>query len=288
MCFNPMGHWDENFHISQIGCRNFVTKYWPEYGAFKKNYLHTDFQARGLVDASGKSPFKTFPFYDDASEIVRIQREFYTSFVNTYYGSDDDVRKDYEVADWFKEVIRGPTGPAVDGKGLVPLQNFPEKPTKKALVDVLTHNAWLQIAHHSLNAGDPVRSSLTLPFHPGGLYKPVPTTKNIDDAGLVAFLPNATASVTYIAFLSSFNRPRYRDLELPRTLAHAYTGPDFLARFGENKIGEAAEKYLKGMTALGEKNNNRKIEKDGMCTGQGIPFCYTAINPLYVPWFYSV
>ncbi|KAK7187686.1 hypothetical protein DPSP01_004521 [Paraphaeosphaeria sporulosa] len=286
LCFNPMGHWDENFHISQIGCRNFVTKNWPTYGAFEPNYLQTDFQARGLVDQSGKSPFKHFPFWDDASEIVRIQREFFTSFVDTYYSSDADVAADHEVCAWFKEVRRGPTGPEVEAQGLIPVQSFPVDKTKKVLVDILTHNAWLQVAHHSLNAGDPVRSSLTLPFHPGGLYKPVPEAKGVDS--IVAFLPNATASVTYIGFLASFNRPRYRTMDPPRTLAHAYSGPDFLARFAEKEIKEAADKYLEAMSALGAKNEVRKIEEDGMCTEQGIPFCWTALNPSYIPWFFSV
>jgi len=129
---------------------------------------------------------------------------------------------------------------------------------------------------------------MTLPYHPGGLYRPVPTTKGIDDAGLVAFLPNATVSVTYIGFLSSFNRPRYQKMERPRTLAYAYSGTDFLARFGEKEITQAADKYKAAMSKLGEKNQARKIEHDGMCTGQGIPFCWTALDPMYIPWFFSV
>jgi hypothetical protein len=265
-----------------------VTENWTKYGAFKSNYLETDLKSRGLIDGSGKYPFKTFPYFDDASEILRIQREFYTSFVDTYYASDADVAEDYELKAWFEEVRHGPTGPEVEAQGLVPVQDFPEKPDKKTLVDVLTHNAWLQVDHHSINAGDPVRNSLTLPFHPGGLYKPVPTTKGIDDAGLVSFLPNATASVAYIGFLSSFNRPRYRNMERPRTLAYAYSGPDFLARFAEKEVAEAADKYKAAMSQLGLQNEARKIEKDGMCTGQGIPFCWTALNPLYIPWFFSV
>ncbi|KAF1969683.1 Lipoxygenase [Bimuria novae-zelandiae CBS 107.79] len=279
LCFDPMGHWDENFHISQIGCRNFVTKNWKTYGAFEPNYLQADFQARGLVDASGKYPFKVFPFWDDASEILRIQRAFFTSFVDAYYARDKQVADDHEVAAWFKEVRRGPTG-------LIPVQSFPTKASKKILVDVLTHNAWLQVAHHSLNAGDPVRSSLTLPFHPGGLYKPLPKAKGIES--VVPFLPNATASVTYIGFLASFNRPRYRTMDPPRTLAHAYSGPDFLARFGEQKVHEAADAYYNAMSELGAKNDARKIEADGMCTGQNIPFCWTTLNLSYIPWFFSV
>ncbi|PVH93852.1 Lipoxygenase [Periconia macrospinosa] len=286
MCFNPMGHWDENFHISQIGCRNFVTEYWPTYGAFEPNYLQTDLHARGLVDEAGISPFKTFPFWDDASEILRVQREFFTTFVDTYYTSDEEVTADEEVGDWFEEVRRGPTGPEVEAQGLTPVASFPEKAAKKVLVDVLTHNAWLQVAHHSLNAGDPVRSSLTLPFHPGGLHKPVPEAKGIES--VVPFLPNATASVTSIGFSASFNRPRYRTMDPPRTLAYAYSGPEFLAHFAEKEVHDAADKYLEDMTRLGEKNDARKIEADGMCTGQGIPFCWTAINPSYIPWFFSV
>nr|QCS26860.1 putative manganese lipoxygenase [Didymosphaeria variabile] len=286
LCFNPMGHWDENFHISQIGCRNFVTKHWPTFGAFEPNYLQTDLQSRGLVDESGKSPFKQFPFWDDSSEIVRIQREFFTSFIDTYYKSDHDVAADHEVCAWFKEVRRGPTGPEVEGQGLTPVASFPEKATKKVLIDVLTHNAWLQVAHHSLNAGDPVRSSLTLPFHPGGLYKPVPEAKGVES--IVPFLPNATASITYIGFLASFNRPRYRTMDPPRTLAHAYSGTEFLARFAEKEVHNAADKYLEAMSNLGAKNDARKIEENGMCTEQGIPFCWTALNPSYIPWFFSV
>lgn len=265
-----------------------MTENWPKYGAFTPNYLGTDLKARGLIDVSGTSPFKNFPFLDDASEIVRIQREFYTSFVNTYYTSDADVEEDYELNAWFKEVRRGPTGPEVESQGLIPVQDFPSKADKPTLIDVLTHNAWLQVSHHSINAGDPVRNSLTLPFHPGGLYKPVPTTKGIDDAALVEFLPNATASVAYIGFLASFNRPRYRTMERPRTLAYVYSGEDFLARFAEREVMEAANRYKEAMTRLGEKNEERKIEGNGMCSGQGIPFCWTALNPVYIPWFFSV
>lgn len=198
------------------------------------------------------------------------------------------MENDYEVKAWFEEFRCGPTGPEVEAQSLIPIQDFPEKPSKNVLVDVLTHNAWLQVAHHSLNASDPVRSSLTLPFHPGGLHKPVPTTKGVSEEELVAFLPNATASVTYIAFLASFNRPRYRNMEPPRTLAYAYSGAEFLARFDEEGVSKAASKYKKGMGKLGAVNEARKIEKDGMCTGQGISFCWTALNPVYIPWFFSV
>ncbi|KAF1958514.1 Lipoxygenase, partial [Byssothecium circinans] len=249
-------------------------------GGFEPNYLHNDFPARGLIDDSGKSSFKDFPFFADASEIVRIQREFFTSFIDTYYASDANVENDYGIKAWFGEVNRG--------SGLDFCARFPGEETKQNLIHALTQNAWLQVAHHYLNAGGPVRSSLTVPFQPGGLYKPVPTTRNIDDAALVSFFPNATASVTNIAFLTSFNRPRYRSMAQPRTLAYAYSGPEFLARFGEREIKQAADKYLKGMTTLGEKNQARKIEEDGTCTGQGLPFCGSAINPLYMPWFFSV
>lgn len=248
--------------------------------------MQTDFQARGLIDAEGKYPFKTFPFWDDVSEIVRIQREFFTSFVDAYYDGDSQVTEDDEIVAWFEEVNRGPTGAEVEAQGLIPIQSFPTKANKAVLVDVLTHNAWLQIAHHSLNAGDPIRSSLTLPFHPGGLYKPVPEAKGVDS--IVPFLPNATASVSYIGFLASFNRPRYQTMDPPRTLEHAFSGKEFLARFGEEKVHAAADKYLEGMGALGAKNDGRKIEADGLCTDQGIPFCWTALNPSYIPWFFSV
>ena len=112
-----------------------------------------------------------------------------------------------------------------------------------------------------MNVGDPVRSSLTLSYHLGGLHKPVLTTKNIDDAALISVFPKATASVTYIGFLASFNRQRYRDMEQPHTLAFAHSGQEFLARFGETEVKQAAHKYLKEMTALGEKNRLENLNR---------------------------
>jgi hypothetical protein len=114
----------------------------------------------------------------------------------------------------------------------------------------------------------------------------VPEAKGVES--VIPFLPNATASVTYIGFLASFNRPRYQTMDPPRTLAHAYTGTEFLARFAEKEVKDAAGKYLEAMSALGAKNDARKIEEDGLCTEQGIPFCWSALNPSYIPWFFSV
>jgi len=248
-----------------------VTEYWPIAGAFQKNYLVPKLTSQGLIDKHGKSKFKSFPFLSDTQAILKELSTFFASFVDAYYPKDSDISKDFELQNWFTEATTG-----------AKMIDFPSKPSKKVLVEVLTHFEFLNgVLHHAFNSGDPVGSKATLPFHPGGLYAPLPTTKNVTN--LIPFLPPVTESLHYITFLATFNRPFYESQN--RTLAYAFSDEGMLKRLNK-KTGDAAAKYLKSMKKLSGDIRARTFDKNGLC--QGMPFCWKALDPGTIPFFFSV
>jgi len=271
LCFNPGGHWDQLFFINNVGCRQFVNDTWPVQGGYQGSYLYTDLQARGLIDESGNYPFKSFPFYEDASVILDSFNSFFTDFVNSYYPTEDELDGDYEVQNWFNEVSEG-----------AKVYDFPPFCTKQVLIDVLTHFAHIvSVVHHSLNGGDPVGSKATLPFHLNALYAPVPTEKGVTD--LLPFLPPAPDAVHYIGFLATFNRPFYRTTE--RTLEYAFNNATLLATLNED-TNNAASTFWDQMTKMSAEVRSRGFDGDGL--SNGMPFVYRTLDPGYIPFFSCV
>lgn len=284
LCFNPGGHWDQNFLISEKGCRSFVTEFWPTAGRYQANYLLTDLSTRGLIsnphpnNPNPKHPFKSFPFLSDTLEIRNAFHTFFTGFVNSYYPTTHHIANDVELQNWFAEATSG--AKALDfpqcGTG------FNSTCTKSTLVDVLTHFAFINgVAHHSLNGGDPVSSKATLPFHLNGMYAPVPTTKNVTD--LLPFLPPPANALAYIVFLATFNRPFYE--EQNRTLAYAFEDQEMLAKLNTQTRMEAA-RYLAKMKKLGERIRAKSFDVEGL--SEGMPFVWKAVDPLTIPYFFAV
>lgn len=147
---------------------------------------------------------------------------------------------------------------------------------------MLTHFTFLNgVAHHALNGGDPVGSKATLPFHPGGLYAPVPTSKNVTD--LLPFLPPPANATSYITFLATFNRPFYESQN--RTLAYAFSEKTMLDRLNKKSVS-AASSYLDSMKKLSKEIRARGFDEKGL--SQGMPFAWKALDPGTVPFFFSV
>lgn len=199
---------------------------------------------------------------------------FFESFINSYYKTDADLAKDYEIQNWFVEATKN-----------AKVHDFPQtgKPINKAtLADVLTHFGFIvSVGHHALNGGDPVGSKATLPFHVPALYAPIPETKGVKN--LVQFMPPAPNAVHYIGFIASFNRPFYETSE--RTLEHAFSQDKMLGRLNK-ATKDAAGVFLSSMQGLSEKVRGRKFDKDGLSLG--MPFIYRTLDPNYIPFFCSV
>ncbi|CAJ2501663.1 Uu.00g045160.m01.CDS01 [Anthostomella pinea] len=233
LCFDEGGHWDKRFYVNNKGCRKYVSNNWPTHGKYQAGYLETDFQARGLINKDGKSPFKSFPFFQDALEIRKTYQAFFASFVDSYYSHDSDVKKDTELQNWIKEATKAD------------VQDFPSELDKKSLVEVLTHFGFIvSVVHHGLNGGDPMGSKATLPFHLPALYAPLPKEKGVTD--LMPFLPPPMEAVQLIGFLASFNRPFYQTQKTKRTMEYAFDEDEDtthqLKRLND-KTKEAAKKF---------------------------------------------
>lgn len=271
LCFNEGGHWDQLMAYNQFGCRDFVSERWFSDGQFQAGYLENDLKARGLIDANGKSLFKSFPFYDDAKEIRDTYRTFFTTFVNSYYKTEKDLASDFEVRKWF-----------IEANEKAKSQDFPQEEDlcKKTLIEVLTHFAFAtSVSHHSTNGGAPI-SSGTLPFHIPAIYTPIPKEKGVKD--LMPYLPDAPTALHYLGFMSSFNRPFYGDDG--RTLQQAFATADMERLNKETKA--AAQTFLTGMHNLSQKIRGRKFDANGL--SQGMPFIYRTLDPAYIPFFCAV
>ncbi|QKX57752.1 uncharacterized protein TRUGW13939_04872 [Talaromyces rugulosus] len=272
LCFNPGGHWDQLMVYSQFGCRDFVTDRWPIDGRFQGGYLENDLKARGLIDDNGESLFKSFPFYEDAKEIRDIYKAFFTSFVDSYYGTENDLSGDFEVRNWF-----------VEANMKAKSHDFPqeEQLTKETLIDVLSHFAFAtSVSHHSTNGGAPI-SSATLPFHLPAIYTQIPKEKGVED--LMPYLPDAATAVHYLGFMASFNRPFYG--ASGRTLEDAFATTDSMALLNTD-ANSAAKTFLSSMQNLSQNIRGRQFNDDGL--SQGMPFIYRTLDPAYIPFFCAV
>ena len=233
-------HTSDRLLLIHTRCRQFVTETWSTAGAFQANYLNTDFKARGLVNVKGEYPFKSFPFYQDASNIRKAYHAFFQSFVDSYYKDNAAIAKDWEVQAWFTE--------ATEKAGV---QDFPkitkdEPLTKETLTEVLTHFGYIvSVVHHALNGGDPVGSKATLPFHASALFAPVPEDKGVED--LMPFLPPPGQAIHYVGFIASFNRPFYPTSE--RSAQYAFSSDAMLGRLN-NATSAAATTFMASMESL--------------------------------------
>jgi len=265
---------DQLFFINSTGTSQFIAEIWRNGGGnYQSNYLDTDFSSRGIrPEPSSKLPqFKSFPFYDDASKIRNSQQAFFTTFIDTYYATADDVTKDSEVTAWFAEAT-----------GAAKVFDFPSTPSKEALVEILTHFAFLcGVAHHALNTGNSVAALATLPFHPFALYAPLPTEKGVKD--ILPFLPPVENALSQIDLVARFNYPGLEARKL--TLAFAYSDPALLLKL-KSEIAAAAENFHAEMNAISADIRARKFDEKGLSLG--MPFLFYDLDPRTNPFYLAI
>ncbi|KAL2070013.1 hypothetical protein VTL71DRAFT_14693 [Oculimacula yallundae] len=281
--FSDGGYLDRAFFINHFGAAQFVADFYPTVGRFQANYLSTDLTTRGLINSTTGPDFKHFPFYSDAKIIRDGIFDFMTTFVNAYYPSEDLLTSDPELAAWF---IEASTSAGVLDFPCAPVDGKPTLCDRATLIDLLTHMAYLTgVQHHALNTGDPVYSSGTLPFHPTALYSPVPTTKNITDAQLLAMLPPPSDAIFQIYLLAVFNRPQFEAQN--KTLVHAFSDATFLSKFASRSaVGSAAAVFKGEMERISRSTRARGFDEEGL--NMGMPFVYRSLDPGTVPFFLAV
>ncbi|EKD17740.1 uncharacterized protein L3040_008074 [Drepanopeziza brunnea f. sp. 'multigermtubi'] len=279
--FADGGAFDQAFHMTARGAKEFVAEWYPVAGRLKSNYLDPDLASRGLIECSDGPALKHFPFYEDVKPIHAGIKKFITSFVDTYYSSDAIIAEDTELAAWVTEartnaqVLDFPC--AVQAYGTVP-----PTCTKAHIIDLLTHIAYLVgVQHQALNTGAGFQSTGTLPLHPVALNAPLPTAKNVTDV-LPWLLPPA-AAVFQLNLLALFNRPTYESLN--KTLVWQFSDDTFLSNF-PSTISEAAQTFKETMEEVSRGIRAKTFDSEGL--SQGMPFVYRNLDPGTVPFYLAI
>ncbi|KAJ9616659.1 hypothetical protein H2200_000378 [Cladophialophora chaetospira] len=269
LLFLPGAAVDQVFPYTGTSAQEYTTNLYQNGGSgrFQSNYFMTDLQSRGLVNSNFGPPLQHFPFYEDASIIYNAIHAFMTSFVNSYYSKDSDVRVDTEIQAWVKE-SQGPAE-AID---------FPAISSRNALVDALSHMAHLvSTSHHTVNTNELLSASSTLPFHTPSLYQPPPTSKGATN--VVDFLPPLAKVESQLSIAAIFVRPFF--VGSNRTLMHMFDDSAMLGRMNAATQAAAAT-FFSSMQAFSKQVAARVFDQNGL--SQGMPFLWQALDPNVAPY----
>ncbi|TGZ77884.1 Lipoxygenase [Ascodesmis nigricans] len=259
--FNRGGFFDGIFSLSSRAVTTFATTFYHNSTSahFRGNYLLPELAARGLINSTIGPELPQFPFLEDMAVIHAAIHDFAHALVDEYYTTDDDVRRDNELINWFNEC----NSPAK-------VLDFPpaEDLSKTVLVDVLTHMAYLAGPKHAaLNMGTPFTTSGVLPLFPAALYRPMPQQKGeVHRANIHEWLPDTTQAVKQVRLLGLFNRPeellRYQGTRM-LDLWSGWEGEGSergamrtAAREFRRRL-ERLDKVIKGRTLSGERRRGR-------------------------------
>jgi arachidonate 15-lipoxygenase (second type)/8-lipoxygenase (S-type) len=261
---NEGGIFDRYFSITGEGAEQAMLFYYASgAGAFQANYFINNLESRGLINCTYGPALKSNPFFQDASQIVLGLRRFVTSFVYSYYKSDDIVRFDYELQDWVH-----------DATASAQVIDFPQGGLTKreTLIEMLCHFAFLTVVHNTLNGASPFRVSSTLPYHPAALHAPLPATKGVEN--ILPWLPNKTAAINEIAVFAKMNAPFASSQN--KTFIHTLHDDVFLSRLNEES--KVAEQVMwEEMEVISQMIRGKAFDENGL--SEGMPFLWTLLDP---------
>jgi len=240
-------------------------------GKWRGNYYLTDLQDRGLLNCKYGPALKNLPYYEDTLPIYNALNSFVTTFVRSYYTNEKQITKDVELQNWAAEAQ---TAGVLD---------FPNKFRGYSdLIDCLTHYAYLASVSHGIrNTNEISHSTITLPWHPTALYRPIPTEKGVTD--LVTFLPNITQSIAQIALGAAFNRPFLANTN--SSLLHMFDDSLRLPRWN-SATQQANLQFQNSMQTLSDTIRAKKFDENGLC--QGMPFIWNVLDPNTTPFYVTV
>ncbi|MGL5939976.1 MAG: lipoxygenase family protein [Waterburya sp.] len=141
-----------------------------------------------------------YPFRDDGLLVWQAVENFVINYVRLYYKTTQDLREDYELQNWSRELA------AQDG-GRV--KGMPETiETIEQLIEVLTVVIFTCGPLHSALNFPQYEYMAFVPNMPYAAYHPVPETKGIDMATILKFLPpfkQAADQVFWTVVLTSYH-----------------------------------------------------------------------------------
>lgn len=95
------------------------------------------------------------------------------TFINSYYSDDKAVARDAELQAWHRETRAAR------------VYDFPRIQTRRAIADVLTHQAYLSVIVSNVMSTNGIHlNSMSLPFAPVGFLRPIPSKKGLTEKDL--------------------------------------------------------------------------------------------------------
>ncbi|KAI3331093.1 lipoxygenase [Ustulina deusta] len=239
-----------------------------ETANFQANYYRTFLENQGLINSPFGPALKSFPFYDDVSVVVEAIREFMTTFVNSYYSSDNAVAQDSELQDWQRET------------DVAKVYDFPKSiKTRRTLIDILTHQAYLgAVVHGVMSTNGAIGDTTSLPFAPAGFRQPIPTKKGVKD--IMAFMPTPEGAVWQVVTYAAANRAMWRDTN--ETISYMFEDEAMLNKMNHQTY-TAAKQFKSSMDAFSKQVRARTFDKDGL--SRGMPFMWNVLDPNWAPYW---
>lgn len=134
---------------------------------FNDNMLQNNLRERGVDDPT---LMPNYPYRDDALLIRDAIWRWVRDYVELYYENDRDVRGDYELRNWARE-LNSPDGGRIRGIGDVAEGRIE---TREYLVEAMTEVIYTASAHHALTNFPLDDYELYEPGWPGALYAAPP------------------------------------------------------------------------------------------------------------------
>ncbi len=148
-----------------------------------------------------------FPYRDDALLLWDAIHDWAERYVRTYYGSDGDVRDDFELTAWADEL-------AGTGK----IKGFRRIDTVDQLVDVVTMIIFTASAQHAAVNFPQKDISQYMPFCTGMTATPAPSgTAGNTESDWIRMLPSLLSAIAQLYVLDTLGSIHYRPLGDYRT-----------------------------------------------------------------------
>ncbi|RWA14102.1 hypothetical protein EKO27_g1027 [Xylaria grammica] len=242
-----------------------------ETSNFSSNYFYTSLRNRGLIDYKYGPALKSFPFYEDGAVLIEALQKVFSEFINAYYKNDKAVANDREIQAWVKEAVPGQ------------VHDFPKKiQTKKDIVEVLTHQAYLGSIVHTIMSGNGNQLDImALPFTAAGWQSPIPTKKGVI-TDIVPWMPTPEGAAWQVATYAAGNRASWKDTN--NTFAYMFDNEELQSRLND-EARAATAKFQTDMFALSDKWRARGFDENGL--DRGMPYVWNVLDPKWAI-FWSV
>ncbi|TMW67326.1 hypothetical protein Poli38472_012442 [Pythium oligandrum] len=236
---------DQTFAWGASGSTRFLGNHINTKVSFKNDFV-SDYTKRGLQHIPTHKYVQYGKLYQETIH------EFVASFLNVYYATDAAVVADKELQNWAKATVAN----------VAQLKDFPSSfPTKAALADTLTHVIFLcTVRHHGMN-GMATWHSMTVPYSPAALWKPLPTAKLQKDEKLN--LREYTVPTAVIPVALALGATFFRPVPEAESMLAAYTTSPFS---DESRLEQSIKAFRTNLQTIdaaitaGEKNEKWPYE----------------------------